>query len=221
MFRPNPIGNKEAVMSSTSRSLVEARQKLSEAEREVLEAQHFYNFFRKHQDVAPNTANEQILREFLGEVEITPAALEEAYQILVNQDPSPLALRSERTIEHQELRERKKLVDAILDLKEGPEDYIENERKRLMLVNPTTDAFVKSIDNLRVILEEAQLRQKFREMSVEQLREIVKPQQQPQFPPLPSKWSGPVIVASSPQTIRNLLKNFGEQQVNERIQGIS
>lgn len=202
-------------------TLQEERQKALEAQQHANEEKYIYDFFKSTPACSPCEANSNVLRYFLDGVEITPNALREAYDILVNQDPSPLALRTERTIEHQDLRERKRLVDAIMETWDADQAWIENEEERWWLKNPTTGEFVHTTDELRAALEERQLRQKFAKMSVQELREFVKPKQQPEFPPIHPKWTGPIIRASDPATIRRLLQVHGEKLVNERIQGIS
>ena len=186
-------------------TLQQERERAAEAQRQAEEEKHLYAFFRKHQDVSPNEANEGVIRRFLSGIEVSPGALEECYQILTSQDPCPLALRSEPAIEYQELRERKKLVQEILATYNAEQLWLENEEWRLNLKNPTTGEFLHDLTELRAIHEERALRQKFAQMTVQQLRAIVKPPERtPEIPP--ERFTAPILRAMSAGQLRQLVR---------------
>lgn len=219
MFRPNPQQHKESNMSSTSSSLQAERTRAAETQRQANEERYLFEFLKSHSDVSPVEANVVVLRQFLDGVEINPGALQEAYDILSNQEPCKLAMRTSRAVAEAELHERKATVDAILDLTEAGPEWLENERKRLMRQNPNAD-YAHSLGELKTILEEKQLRQQFRAMTVDQLRSFVKrPESEPEV--LPDKFSAAIIRAMAPGAIRQLLSRYGSDAVNARLQGLN
>ena len=197
----------------TPGGLESARDVAQQAAQRVLEAKYFREFFAKHADVAPNLANEGIMRAFLADVEVTAGALEEAYQILVNQKLSPLALRDERTLAANEAEHREQLIQQILD--EGPDS---SAVMQTILNRASTEDLHQRLENIR---EERRLRS----LPIEELRRLAREDAQrknpaPQFPPIKPEWTSAVIRAASVQQIRTLIRMHGEERVNNRINNI-
>ena len=209
------INDDEAALENLS-PLEIAKQEAADAESEAAESQAFYNFFKRHPELDASEANIHVLRSFVGDgdVHITVGLLDDALKIMLERDHFPLSRRTSG----QDEREREKIVEKILDFKNGDSTWEANERARLNLVNPTNKQYVRSLDDLRQLLEETELRAKFQKMSVQELKAFVKPPE-PAPEILPSKFSAAILKAMAPGAIRQLIGRYGVAALNARLAG--
>jgi hypothetical protein len=168
-------------------------------------AEAFYNFFvaNRSEGLIANEANKQILRLSLGNTPITLQTLQDAFD--------HTSVRRELCFVRPDV-EREQLVDYIISARKMQPQTAVEERKRLM------DPLLTDIETVRVVYDRVKNRRELESKSIEELREIVKPEPVSQWKPIPHIYQNRSMLldlaSRDVKGFRELMRRSGSDAIN-------
>jgi hypothetical protein len=184
---------------------LDIQKKASEAQAaKTAQAQAFYDFYMRNRDsgVIACDANTSLLRQFLGD-NITAQSLQDAYEH---------TSVGNRLAHIRPDEERENLVEFIISHRKMQERTAQEERKRLM------DPLLTDISTIRVIADRVRNRRELEAKSVDELKEMVKPEPYSTPTDLPSHISAAQILHMwDAVQMRHMMAKYGSAAITKRV----
>lgn len=217
---------REIMSSEFSEAKTKVEQQLVEARRKLEEAKALYLFQQRHSEVRWCEAAEKIIQDFFNGDPITLESLEWAYansdlknhlKGLIPEEPTRRRQLAEQILELAKTQMSPESFEGFERIFLGHQEPGSMERKSGRIQRMTTGQLLEELNAMKQKAEaQAQLGKKTKE----ELREIVRaanPYQDFPFLPTGFGFSKYEILSMSAESLRKLVKKYGNKNVNARL----